>query len=179
MSGDRGEPGGLNVGRAFPASGSGAIAPAPEAMKPLLSMHLAAVAVAAGSVFLAAAKAAERSRLRQFDQLRAHVTDVDRDSERHRRLRQQTARDLSTAQTELSQAQARIAELEKGMPVGLPDLLPTDTLGIKTEQGMLCPQGCDHPAGSRSRKMQRSDRPGCEACERYAAFYDAVPVDDR
>lgn len=153
--------------------------PVPPPMRPLYALKMASVAAMATGAALVGAIEAERVRRRAFEQLRAHVADVDRDSERHRRLRQQTARDLTTAQTELSQAQARIAELEKGTPVGLPDLLPTDTLGIKTEQGMLCPNGCDHPAGSRSRKMQGSDRPGCEACEHYAAFYDAVPVDDR
>lgn len=48
--------------------------------------------------------------------------------------------------------------------------LPTDALVIVTEQGYLCPEGLDHPSGSRAGAPDPSDR--CPGCVKYLDHYD-------
>lgn len=64
-------------------------------------------------------------------------------------------------------------QVERERDARLPGL-PTDALVLVTEQGYLCPNGLDHPAGSRGVAATAGEGapPSCAECVKYLEHYD-------
>jgi peptidoglycan/xylan/chitin deacetylase (PgdA/CDA1 family) len=111
-------------------------------------------AIAAGAFILLAARASSK----RERELIAIAKDAERDLRRSRDAHRE-----------------ELGAVEERRPG-----LPTDTLVIVTMQGYLCPDGLDHPAGSKSSERAAAAAEigaevpvtVCAACDRYLEHYD-------
>lgn len=94
-------------------------------------------------------------------ELAAYAADCEKDLKRLRDSKREVDGELSQVRVERDRA------LE-----GVPQL-PTDALVVVTEQGYICPNGLDHPAGQLA-GVQPDDPTlrHCGTCDRYMATYD-------